>query len=169
MSCPDSSWDRRRIVFTKKIITFSNVSDDSIIDIIPLHDITCIRDTSILAEISADDISELNGTAGSSDDNTAISSKNVFEIETSPAGYNSGRKYQIKAKSNLEFRAIHGDLTKLSTTAREEAEAKSKFKKSQDRVGKIYNSNPVQRFLAILIFAVRKRLPRKCSNAFRLP
>ncbi len=131
------------------------MNDDAVIDVIPLHEVAGIRDTSRLNEIVADDTSEVNGTAGSNDDNTAISSKNVVEIETSPAGYNSGRMYQIKAKSAQEFRNIFEDLTKLSTNARDEAEAKTKFKKTQDRVGKIFNSNPVQRFFAILIFAVR--------------
>jgi hypothetical protein len=149
------SWDRRRIVYTKKIIAFSNVNNDAVIDVIPLHEVAGIRDTSRINAILADDTSEVNGSAGSNDDSTANSSKNVVEIETSPAGYNSGRMYQIKAKSAQHFRNIFDDLTKLSTKAREEAEAKTKFKKTQNRVGKVVNSNPVQRFFAILIFAVR--------------
>ncbi len=150
-----STWDRRRIVFTKKIIAFSNASDDKVIDVIPLHEVASIRETSLNHEVIADDASELSGTHISHDDFAAVSIKNVLEIETNPEGYNSGRAYRIKAKSALDFRKIFDDLTQLSANAREGAQAKSKFKKSQERVGKVFNSNPFQRFLAILIFAVR--------------
>ncbi len=153
---PSSAWDRRRIVFTKKIIAFSNVNDDGVVDLIPMHEVTCIRDSSLRNEIMADDNSELNETnASSNDDATAVTNKNVFEIETTPTGYNSGRVYQIRTKSHQDFSTVFGHLSKLSADAREEAEAKTRFKKSQNRVGKVFNSNPVQGFLAILIFAVR--------------
>jgi hypothetical protein len=152
---PDRLWDRRRINYTKKIISFSNLNDDAVIDAIPLHEVVCIRDTSRLNAIFADDTSNINETHETNDDTDAITSKNVFEIETSPAGYNSGRKYQIKAKSAQDFRKIFEDLTRLSASARDDAETKTRFKKSQNRVGKVFNSNPIQRFLAALIFAVR--------------
>ena len=144
------------MTFTHKIIAFSNVNDEGVIDVIPLHEVMCIRDTSLRKESIADefDTSEVNGSNSSHDETTAVSGKNVFEIETNPAGYNSGRLYQIRAKSAQDFRAMFEYLTKLSSDAREEAEAKTKFKKSQDRVGKVFNSNPLQGFLAVLIFAV---------------
>ena len=83
--------------------------------------------------------------------------KNVLQIETTPEGYNSGRPYQIQAKNGQDFRTLIEDLTRLSTIAREEAEKKSKFKKLQMRVGKVFNSNLVQQFFALMIFGVRKR------------
>jgi hypothetical protein len=152
-----SAWDRRRIVFTKKIIAFSNVNDDAVLDLIPLHEVTCIRENSQINEMMADDSSDINGVNTMNDDNSSVSNKNLFEIETNPTGYNSGRVYQIKAKSVKDCRTMVDDLTKLSANARDDAEAKSKFKKSQERFGKIYNSNTVQQFLATLIFAVNKR------------
>jgi hypothetical protein len=143
-------------VFTKKIIAFSNVNDDAVIDIIPLHEVLMIRDMSFYNEI-ADDGSEFNGTAASEEEkSTAESNKNQFQIETSPQGYNSGRIYQIEANLPQSFRVLLEDLTKLSAAAREEAEAKSRFKKTQEKVGKVFNSDIVQRVLAIMIFGVGK-------------
>ena len=139
-------------MYTKKIIAFSNMNDDAVIDVIPLHEVVMIRDMSLLNDI-ADDGSEFNGTA-TSDGESAESSKNQFQIETSPQGYNSGRAYQVEANSAQNFRILLEDLAKLSAAAREEAEAKSKFKKTQERVGKVFNSDIVQRILAIMIFGV---------------
>jgi hypothetical protein len=130
------------------------VNDDAVIDIIPLHEVLMIRDMSFYNEI-ADDGSEFNVTATSDEEkSTAESNKNQFQIETSPQGYNSGRVYLIEVNSAQRFRVLLEDLTKLSTTAREEAEAKSRFKKTQDKVGKVFNSDIVQRILAIMIFGV---------------
>ncbi len=152
MSC--RKWNPRRIVFTRKIIAFSNVNDDAVIDVIPLHEVVMIRDLSLFNEI-ADNGSEFNGTANS-DEESAESNKNQFQIETSPQGYNSGRTYQIESESPQNFRILVEDLTKLSAVAREEAEAKSRFKKTQERVGKVFNSDIIQRILAIMIFGVGK-------------
>ncbi len=130
------------------------MNDDAVIDIIPLHEVLMIRDMSFYNEI-ADDGSEFNVTATSDEEkSTAESNKNQFQIETSPQGYNSGRVYLIEVNSAQRFRVLLEDLTKLSTTAREEAEAKSRFKKTQDKVGKVFNSDIVQRILAIMIFGV---------------
>lgn len=154
------SWDKRRIVFTKKILAFGNVADDGVLDIVPLHEIKNVRDSSLQIEVIADDDSELNGTAASNDD--GAENKNVFEIVTDVDGYNSGRTYQIQAVSAQDFRTIFDNLTKLAIAAREGAEAKSRFKKSQQRVGKVFNSNVVQIVMAILIFGVRNISNRMC-------
>ncbi len=120
----------------------------------PLHEIKHIRDNALHNEINADDASEFNDETESHDDGNEKS--NTFAIETIEEGYNSGRTYQIQA-SAADIRTILDDLIKLSNAAREEAAAKSKFHKSQQRVGKFFNSNIIQRALAILIFAVRSR------------
>lgn len=146
------SWDKRRIVFTKKIIAFANVNDDGVLDIVPLHEVKHVRDTSLQNEIMAEDDSQFDGSSENDNDDTV--KKNVFEIETIPEGYNSGRVYQIQAASAHDFRTLLNSLTNLSNTAREDAEAKSRFKKSQQRVGKVFNSNIIQRALAVLVFAV---------------
>jgi hypothetical protein len=143
-------------VFTKKMIAFSNLSDDAVIDVIPLHEVVMIRDMALFNEI-VDDGSEFNGTAASDEEkSTAESNKNHFNIETSPEGYNSGRIYQVEANSSQNFRVMVDDLTRLSVIAREEAEAKSRFRKTQEKVGKVFNSDVVQRILAIMIFGVRR-------------
>jgi hypothetical protein len=140
------------------------VNDDAVIDVIPLHEVQMIRDLSLMNEI-ADDGSELNGTATSDEDKSmAESNKNQLQIETSKEGYNSGRTYLIEATSAQEFRVLYDALNKLSTVAREEAEAKSKFKKTQDKVGKVFNSDIVQRILAIMIFGVNAFIKIKQSR-----
>ena len=155
-------------MFTKKIIAFSNVNDDSVLDIVPLHEVINVRDTTLQNEIMGDADSEFDGTSDSDADETI--KKNIFEIETNPEGYNSGRVYQIQAASAHDFRKIFNDLTKLASTAREEAEAKSRFKKSQQRVGKVFNSNIVQGALAILVCAVStaSRFLSKLQIHFRM-
>ena len=141
------------------MIAFSNVTDDDVLDVIPMSEITIIRDIAAIkviadegSEFSADDTE--NEEVDISVENEERT-KNVLQIETSPEGYNSGRPYQIQTKNGQDFRALFEDLNKLSATAREEAEKKSKFKKLQGRVGQIFNSNPVQQFLALMIFGVR--------------
>ncbi len=126
------------------------MDDEGVLDIVPLHEVKSIRDTTLQNEIMLDNDSDFDG---SEIDETV--KKNVFEIETEPEGYNSGRIYQIQAASAEDFRCLLEDLTKLASAAREEAEAKSRFKKSQQRVGKVFNSNIIQRILAVLVFGVR--------------
>ena len=154
-------WNSRRIVYTKKIIAFANLHDEDVLDVIPMSEILIIREMSVINEI-ADGSSEFNADTENEDvDNDGeiegTETKNVLQIETTPEGYNSGRPYQIQTKNSQDFRAIFEDLTKLSAIARDEAEKKSKFKKLQVRVGKVFNSNPMQQFLAIMIFGVRFR------------
>ena len=162
------SWNPRRIVYTKKIIAFSNLNDDAVLDVIPMHEVLMVRDMTIFNGIEKEDESEFNDLEEEEEEEenneeASESNKNVFQIETSPEGYNSGRPYQIQASSGQNFRAILEDLTKLSVAAREEAEAKSKFRKIQDKVGKIFNSDVVQRILAIMIFAVSLFSMRPCT------
>ena len=147
--CIIRSWEARRVVYTKKIIALCNANDDDILDIIPLREIIVIRDMSNLDAI-ADDASQFNDGSVENGETEA----NILQIETQADGYNSGRPYQIQAKTGQDFRALMEDLVKLSTLAREEAEAKSRFKKLRDRVGRVYNSNASQRFFAFMIVAV---------------
>ena len=135
------------------MIAFSNVNDDDVLDVIPMNEILFVRDMSVLGEI-ADEESEFNADIENEDANED-GKTNLLQIETTPEGYNSGRPYQIQTKSGQDFRSLLDDLTKLSATAREEAEKKSRFKKLQSKVGKVFNSNYMQQFLALLIIGVR--------------
>ena len=80
---------------------------------------------------------------------------NAFQIKTIPNGFTSGRTYALKAYTSSQFGAIVSDLERLSAEARAEAEAKSNFRRSQDRVRSIYNSTPFQILVAMLIVLVR--------------
>lgn len=157
------------MVYTKKIIAFSNPNDDELLDVIPMSEVLIIRDMSVLGEIADED------SACNADDNEELDSsveskgrtKNVLQIETSPEGYNSGRPYQIQTKSGQDFRVMFEDLSKLSAAARDEAEKKSRFKKLQSRVGKVFNSDPVQRFLAFMIIGVRSKRGAASAGFFK--
>jgi hypothetical protein len=155
------------MVYTRKMIVFSNLDDDAVLDLIPMHEIIMIRDMTVIFGADVDDDDSVSNDLQEEDEGEndeahgADSNKNVLQIETSPEGYNSGRPYQIQAATGQDFRALLEDFTKLSLAAREEAEAKSRFRKLQDKVGKVFNSDFTQRFLAILIFAVSK--PQACS------
>ena len=122
-----SSWDSRRIVYTKKLIAFSNPNDDEVLDFIPLSEIIAVRDMSLIGEI-ADDASQFNAESVENEEASAEGGAaaigNVLMIETKPEGYNSGRPYEIQAKTGQDFRALLQDVTKLSNTAREQAGAR---------------------------------------------
>ena len=68
-----------------------------------------------------------------------------------------GRPYQIQSKTRQDFTVLLEDLTKLSAIAREEAEAKSRFKRLQGRVGAVYSSDTSQRFFGLMIIGVSAR------------
>ena len=95
-----SSWDSRRIVYTKKLIAFSNPDDAS--------------------QFNAESVENEEASA----EGGAAAIGNVLMIETKPEGYNSGRPYEIRAKTGQDFRALLQDATKLSNTAREQAGAR---------------------------------------------
>ena len=148
------------MALTKKVIAISNMNDDAVLDIIPLHEITAIQDMTLIKELEEDDASDAGGSAAGDDGGSTDlndSGKNTLQIETSQVGYNSGRVYQIRAASVENFSPMLEKMLKLSTIAREEAEKKSKFRKSQDRVGNVFNSDTVQRILALMIFGVSCR------------
>ena len=68
-----------------------------------------------------------------------------------------GRPYQIKTKTKQDFTVLLEDLIKLSATAREQAEAKSRFKRLQGRVAAAYSSDTSQRSFGLMIIGVSAR------------
>ena len=147
-------WIPRRLIYTKKLIAFSNLKEEDVLDVIPMSEIFIIRDMSILDKIAEDGSDSEDEVLDCSVENEERT-KNVLQIETTPDGYNSGRPYQIQAKNGQDFRTLFDDLTKFSAIAREEAEKKSKFNKLQAKVGKVFNSKPMQQFFAMMIIGVR--------------
>lgn len=141
------------MVFTKQILVFSRLNDDEVVDSIKLHEIKNIKDTSARVQTGQMNIDPENENSKMSNTKSE-NAKKMFQIETSEEGYNAGRVYTIQLKSETDFNAIINDLSRFCKIARDKAEARTRFKRTQDRVSKIFNSNPVQGFLALLIFTV---------------
>jgi hypothetical protein len=146
-----SSWQPRRMVFTKNTLAFSRANDDEVVDVVKLHEVQCIKDN------FAQD-GYMNLASGNEDSKISATknefAKKSFQIETTEEGYNAGRIYVIQMKSEKDFGAVVEDLTRLHKIARDKAEARTKFKRIQDRVSKIFDSNSVQRFFSLMIFTV---------------
>ena len=148
-----SSWQPRRMIFTKKVLAFSRASDEEVVDNIKLHEVKQIRSISAGEQTGHSNLAPGNETCKPSSAESE-SAKNIFQIETTEDGYNAGRTYKIQMKSEKDFGAAVDDLAKLCRIARDKAESKSKFKKIQDRVSKVFDSDTVQGIFSVLIFAV---------------
>jgi hypothetical protein len=89
-----------------------------------------------------------------------VSVAHALQIQTSPEGYNSGRKYLLQTETDNERDQLVHYLKRL--VKRTSKELISSFKRRQKHVKKIYNSNVVQSIAALLIFLVSVAMP---SNA----
>jgi hypothetical protein len=150
-----SSWQPRRMLFTRQVLVFSKSTDEEVLDVIKLHEVRGIKDNS-----GRDQTGQIN--LAPEYENSKLSNtksenaRKTFQIETTEEGYNAGRIYTIQMKSDKDFEATVMDLTRLCRKARDKAEARSKFKQIQDKVSKVFDSNMVQGFFSFLIFAVNE-------------
>jgi hypothetical protein len=149
---PCSHWQQRRMVLTNKLLIFGRLNSSDVIDVVPLKEIVVVKDVTkgLNVDVDMDFVDNQN---------RETSTRVVLQIETIPEGYNSGRIYRIRFKTPRDFDATIILITRLAATARERAEAKTRFRKSQDSVNRIFSSNLLQRFLAILIAAVTYSSP----------
>jgi hypothetical protein len=143
------SWQIRKMILTTKYVVFGRVKTGEVIDMIPQHEITNVVSESSTASIDRDDDDE------DGYESSAEVSRYVFCIHTIPDGYNSGRMYRIRANSSQNLKMALRNLVTLSRAAAEKAAAKSKFRRTQDKVAKVFNNIWTQRVLAIIIFAVQ--------------
>ena len=134
---------------------------EEVLDLIPMHEIATVQDMELDQDIEDESAEfEKNNPQESEDDDDDLckSQKNSFILKTTEGGYNSGRKYSIRAKNLQEMRLMVQELTKLSSKAREDAEAKSRLQKFQEKIARVFDSDMIQRFLAILIFSVLHKI-----------
>lgn len=134
------------MILTAKYVIFGRLKSEDVIDIIPQHEIS-----SITSESATETIVQEEGDVIDKD-NTIGAARQFFYIQTIPDGYNSGRQYKIRANSSQNLKAIIQTLSTLSRAASEKAAAKSKFRKTQDKVARLFNNNWTQRILAMIIF-----------------
>jgi hypothetical protein len=141
------------MVFTKIALSFSRANDDEVVDVVKLHEVQCITDNSPRDHIDYMDLAPENEYSRMSTTKSEFAKK-TFQIETTEEGYNAGRIYIIQMKSEKDFGTVVDDLTRLCKIARDKAEARTKFKRIQDRVSNVYDSNLVQGFFSLMIFTV---------------
>jgi hypothetical protein len=141
------SWQIRKMVLTTKYVVFGRVKTGEVIDMIPQHEITNVAAESSTASMDEDEDED-------GYESSAEASRYVFCIHTIPDGYNSGRMYRLRANSSQNLKMALRNLSTLSRAAAEKATAKSEFRRTQDKVAKVFNNIWTQRVLAIIIFAV---------------
>ncbi len=130
------------MVITKEVLAFAYSGDSNMLDYIPLSDIIGIANLQQDIQQSSSALFE-----------KAVSVDNVLQIQTTPEGYNSGRKYLLQTETEAERDKLVHDLKRR--VKRASKEVISSFKRKQLYVKRIYNSNVVQSFAALLIFLVQ--------------
>ena len=158
---------------TKDVISFALIDDDDEIDFVPLAEVGSVEEMHGMEDLESNQGSRrfrdmkfsqssiisqgsavFDGNADQRAENTSQLFVNAFQIFTVPHGYNSGRSYYLQAESSdLEHNVIT-QLRTLAISARKKAEARSSFRKTQDRVRGIYTAKPFQIAASLLIVAV---------------
>jgi hypothetical protein len=143
------NWQSRRVAFTNEVIAIARVGEQTLLDAIPLAEVTNIETMQNL---------EHRDNEKSLSENTfevAVDNSHAFQIRTTKEGYNAGRKYYLQASSDHEMEEVVRELQSLSRIAIERAEAISKWTKLRERVRLFYHSSRFQALATFLIIAVR--------------
>jgi hypothetical protein len=137
-------WQSRRVVLTREVMAFAYVGDNNMLDYVPLCEITGIEnlDHDIDHRGASNVLFE-----------KAVSVSHALQIQTVAEGHNSGRKYFLQADTDTQRNQLVAELKRL--VRRASTELISSFKRKKMRVRKIYNSDYVQSFAALLILMVR--------------
>ncbi len=89
---------------------------------------------------------------------TRMSPQNALTIETVDGGHNSGRTYTLRAPSPERCRELVAAIATRAAAARAAAYARTRFRRSQARIRRVYVSKPFQFSVAILIVTVQPPL-----------
>ena len=141
------SWQKRRLIATKEIISFSFIEEDKQIDYIPLAEVAFVKEMRDTADFNT-------VLSARSDHDNSNQAEHVLQIATDRDGHNSGRAYYVKALTTEDFNKLLRHLNKSAKVARKAAEAKNAFRRTQYRVRIIYESKPFQAIMALMICAV---------------
>ena len=79
---------------------------------------------------------------------------NTLQIKTIDDGYNSGRVYYLRAKTNGDCQEIIASLKRLASAARQRADVRSRFELIQSKIKLLYDSTTFQMLVAALITTV---------------
>ena len=146
------TWQMRRVVYTDKIIGFTRVNDDQMIDVIVLSDLEDIEEMLQFGDDSTFDTTKRPQSFKKSDKSTPMS--NTLRIDTSAAGYNLGRSYYLKCETSEICCKLVSDLKVAAKLARDRESNSSTFEKSKKIAQDIFHSIPFQSFTGVMIVAV---------------
>jgi hypothetical protein len=133
------------------VIAFSRPNEEILVDSIPLTEVAGVdlmQDVDQHGNQSQRSLSELTV-------ENIIDFANAFQIRTAQNGYNSGRKYVIKADSYDSMTLLTNGIPNFSKAAILRADARPIWTRLQDRIRKLYSSAPFQGVATFLILAVR--------------
>jgi predicted RNA-binding protein YlxR (DUF448 family) len=171
-------WQLRRVVITKKGISFALMDHEDEIDFIPLAEVASIdqmcgaediednqavsRDSnnrklkqkSLFGSSSAVSLNAIEENDEEEKKNTSRLFVNAFQIATVPDGYNSGRSYYLQADSSQLKQEVMTLLQELAKSARKKANETTWFRRLQLRVREVYVHWIFQTSAALLIIAV---------------
>jgi hypothetical protein len=148
----DSTWQSRRILYSKDMVYFSAVGGDVVIDVIPIIEIAEVAD--VTNDENRQYAAEFRREKKEKGFEGVSKFANSLQIVTCPGGYNSGRKYVLQASSAELCTKVIKDLTELSRASQKLAERRSKFQKSQAKVKRVFLSNAFHIFMSFMILVV---------------
>jgi hypothetical protein len=161
------------MVIAKDMIYFALVDEDSVVDCIPLHEISQIKRMGL--DGGTEQVHSTHAKSFFQGSSHLQLSSNLFfrtvRVDTHPDGYNSGRTYYLQASSDEELTRLNNLLTDYTKDARKRYEAKSVLERSQTKVRKFFHSPGFQCAAAFFILAVRaaRAAPRTPCAGMLLP
>jgi hypothetical protein len=79
---------------------------------------------------------------------------NTMQIKTIGEGYNSGRTYYLRSKTDADGRLLIEALNRLANIARSKADVRSQLEMVQLKFRSVYNTTSVQTIIILLITTV---------------
>jgi hypothetical protein len=136
----------RRVVYTKDVIAFSRPGQEILLDVVPLAEV-----------VGIDSLHE--GDESKNNFEASVDLSHAFQIRTKKDGFNAGRKYFIQASSDDLVTELISEISQITKAISKGVTAKSKWRKTQKRVRRFYNSKVFQGIATFLIIAVRFYIP----------
>ena len=134
-------------------------NDETLLDVIPLTDVNGVemmQDSE--QEVSRKGKPSLQRSFSEITVENVIDFANAFQIRTKKNGYNSGRKYIIKAGSKETLRSLITGIPNFGRAAVLRADAQPIWRRIQQRVRAMYSSSWFQGLTSFLIMAVSRIL-----------
>jgi hypothetical protein len=138
------------VIVTKDTISFAFSNDEAELDFIPLADIEFVKEIKDFSEGL-----RRNSMPSHNSNSTLGEAQPALQIATRRDGYNSGRSYYLQAEPRDRMDALRERIQANAKAARKREEAANLFRQWQSSTRRVYETNAVQGFVAIIIAAVR--------------